>query len=251
MITRSFDATLFNSIVNHPDVFPSLCSNDNKPMDLQPAVDDHNNFLLMSDRHEGCLFFHQQEPGLYEVHTQFMPKERKEVLKVVRQCLHYMFIKTDAMVLQTRVPVFNKGADALAQAIGGELQFERKNAWKNQTGDYDVKYYSLIYENWVKNNERLIKSGHWFHKRLESEKQRLGVTEPLHEDDECHNWHVGAAVEMMLAGQVNKSVILYNRWAKFSGYATVNVISYDPLIINQKDAWVHIKEEDFEVIKCL
>lgn len=251
MIERSFNADKINEIINHPDIFRLVAKDFSKPLDLTADIQDQNNFLLV-DGDNGGIFFKQHEPTVYEAHTQFLPTVRgASALKSTRQAIHYMFTRTDCMELVTRVPVFNVKATFWARAAGASLDFECKNAWKNDDGAFDVKYYALRYYDWVRDNPRLMASGHWFHERLEEAKKRMGATIELHDDDASHDAHVGAAIEMIFGGQVAKGIVLYNRWARLAGYATVDLISINPLIIDQKDAWVLVHDTDFEVLKCL
>ena len=55
---------------------------------------------------------------------------------------------------------------------------------------------------------------------------------------------------MIFAGQVDKAIILYNRWARFAMYAQIRLVSRDPLIIDQHDALILVQGQDFEVLKC-
>ena len=249
MIRREFDATRINTVVNDPSVHPWVCLPGQGVLDLSPVVGDPRNVLLMADR--GGLLFVQHEPGVYEVHTQFVKEVRgRAVVEATRAAVHWMFTKTDCMEVLTKVPQGNVAAEALTRLVGGVLDFERSNAWPSDKGQRAVKFYGLRYADWVRSARALEERGHWFHERLESEKARLGSAAVIHDDDPAHDRHVGAAVEMILSGQVAKAIVLYNRWARFAGYAELRVVSASPVIIDIQEALIAVNGDNFEVIKC-
>jgi hypothetical protein len=161
-----------------------------------------------------------------------------------------MFTHTDCMILQTRVPAFNKGAAVMARAVGGTLDFERKGAWATDSGPVDVSYWSLKYEDWLKKTPSLMDAGREFHKLLDAERERVGAPDDSHPDEDCHDLYVGACVEMIRGGQPEKAIILYNRWARFAGYEPVSIASRDPLIIDIKSAALLVEDGTFRMHKC-
>lgn len=249
-IRRHLDASAINPILNHPDVRPWLTeAGQDGDLNLSRLVSDRRNFLLMCEG--GGIFFHQLEPGIYEAHTQFLPSVRGSIaLAVTNQAIRWMFTRTDCMELLSKVPANNIRADAWAKLSGGTLDFVRPDAWLAKTGRVAIHFYALRYHDWVRQARGLGERGEWFHDRLNAEKQRLSQKSPSHADDPAHDRHVGAAVEMILGGQPEKGVILYNRWAKFAGYAPVSIPSFDPLVIDIADCLVRVAGESFEVLPC-
>lgn len=249
-IARSFDATAINAAINHPDVFPWVSVPGMDSIDMTPLVADRRNVLLMGET--GGIFFHWQEPGIYIAHTNFLPGESRgrQALADTRDAIFWMFTAHDGMELLTFVPKPNRVAAMWARAVGAELDFERDAAWPTADGLVPVRYYALRFDRWVRQEKRLPARGEWFHVKLEVEKRRFGVTDPLHPHDPEHDRRVGTAVEMIFAGQVDKAIILYNRWARFAGYAQVRLISREPLIIDQQDALILVNGQDFEVLRC-
>ena len=71
-----------------------------------------------------------------------------------------------------------------------------------------------------------------------------------HPNEECHDRYVGACVSMVLAGQPEKAVVLYNRWARFSGYAPITLVSRSPILIDIKTALLLVENDNFKVIQC-
>ena len=103
-------------------------------------------------------------------------------------------------------------------------------------------------QEWSKIADNLVEAGKWFHKLLDIEYNRLGITLSVHDEDESHDRYVGAAIEMIRGGQVGKAIIFYNRWASLSDYKKIGLISVNPLIITIDECRLNIKKDSFEVI---
>lgn len=237
-VAREFHAERLNAVVNHPEVRGFVGPGTNR-IDLTQLVANPANVLLM--REGGGLFFGQHEEGIYEVHTQFVPEARGEIaVEATRDALRWMFTHTDAREIVTKVDPVNKGALGLVRAIHGELRFKRG----------DIGHYALPIDAWAGKCQPLEISGNWFHEKLETAKIAMHAAIDIHAYDEFHDRYVGATVEMILAGQIDKAVRFYNRWANFSGYGTVSVITNNPVVIDTGDALIAVRENDFEVILC-
>jgi hypothetical protein len=247
-IWRSFDAADINPVLNDPSVLPSISIPGITSLDIAPLLSNPVNVLLMTEG--GGIIFAQQEPGIYEVHTNFLPTHRgRHAIRASLAAYRWMFCRTDCMVLQTKVPAFNKGAELFCKIVGATREFDRKGVWPTADGLCDMSFWSLSYEDWVRQTKELLASGHAFHERLESERKRHGVETPQHSDEECHDRYVGACVEMVYAGQPAKAVVIYNRWAAFSGYGAISLIARAPLIIDIGEALLQVSDHDFKVIK--
>ena len=248
MIRRTMDAAFLNSVVNHPEVRPWL--GGDAPIDLGPALSDARNVALVSDL--GGFFMEHREPGLYEVHTQFLPEGRgRHALKCVWEAMRYMFVQTDCTRLLTRIPVGNHRTLAFAAAVGWPKIFERKASCEMPNGSLsDVHYYAFDFDDWRARDKTLRGRGQWFHKRLESAKAAAGSVLPVHDDDHAHDAAVGASVLMMQAGNANKAAWLYNRWALHAGYAPIRLLNQSPVIVDVVDAVVEVRNGDMEVLLC-
>jgi hypothetical protein len=154
------------------------------------------------------------------------------------------------MILHTKVPEFNRAAEVMARAVGGVCDFERKDVWPTDEGAVDISYWSLKYEDWLKKTPSLMESGRAFHKHLDDERKRLGAPDDSHPDEDCHDLYVGACVETIKGGQPEKAVILYNRWARFAGYAPISLISKDPLIVDIASSTLLVENQTFRILKC-
>jgi hypothetical protein len=255
-IRRSFNASDINPILNDPYVFESIKLPGMKPGDVDASaiIENPNNVLLMAER--GGIIFGQLEPGIYDVHTAFLKPERKSdgagphIRNACLTAYRWMFTHTDCMILQTKIPAFNRAAIIFAPLLGWRFEFERKGVWPTDDGNIDMSFFSLNYENWVRKDETLVKIGQAFHLRLDEEFIRRGVLPDSHPDEECHDRYVGACAQMIFGGQPEKAIVLYNRWARFAGYGQITMTNRSPLTIDIGTAILSLTGEDFEVVSC-
>ncbi len=252
-IHREFDPAPVNRILNDPDVFQLIAVPGLEQFDITPQINNPANYFLCVDG--GCIIFTPDLPGsgLYELHTNFLPSRRgRYAIRASLEAYRWMFTRTDCMMLQTRVPAFNKAAALCCGIVGLKHWFERKNAWATNDGLVDLKFYTLSYMDWARKHPGpLIASGRRFHDRLTFERERLGHPEPEgHPDDECHDLHVGACAEMIYGGQPEKAVQLYNRWARFAGYGQIVLLQRNPLVIDIGDCVLLVADGTFKVITC-
>lgn len=246
-IHRDLSAERANAIVNDPSVRPWVGGSGY--LDLAQSVANPSNYLLMGER--GGALFVCLEPGLYEAHTFALPDGRgKEMIAVIKDALRYMFIRTDAVEIVTKVPDGNAGALGLVRAIHGQLQFTREHAWPLGDTTVSVGYYSLPIMFWAGKCEELSTSGEWFHHKLEHAKVNTPNAALLHEDDDAHDRYVGATCEMIASGQMNKGLNFYNRWARLAGYGPVCQIASNPIVYDIGDALIAVRGADFSVLLC-
>lgn len=249
-VSRSYSADAINAVVNHPEVRPHVGAPGGGYLDLSSEVANHSNVLLMGEG--GGVILHQQELGVYELHTNFLPEHRgAATYKAMSDAFYWMFTRTPCVEILTKCPKSNPGTAAMARRLGFVLDFERENAWAEASGEHTpIEYFALRYPDWVRKAPLLPEIGSWFHDHLESEKKRLGILLPGHADDAAHDRHVGSAMAMIFGGQIPKGVALYNRWAAFSGYRPVSIVHMRPPLIDMGDCLLHIKHETLEVIPC-
>lgn len=249
-IKRHYTAQALNGVVNHPSVLPWVKGGyKGTKLDLTPLVENRDNVLLMGAH--GGVFFVQHQPGLYEAHVSVIPEGRgKWTLDMVNETLRWMFTKTDAVEITTRVPKGNLGALALVRAIHGSLEFTLPKGWIFNDQFVPAGIYSLSVQDWQRTAPGLIERGEWFHHRLEAEQEKLGNFEPNHPDDPIHDRYVGAAVETILGGQPRKGVIFYSRWAAMAGYAPISIVTETPLVLDIGTALIAIRNNDFWVMGC-
>jgi hypothetical protein len=249
VIERVFSADSLNKIVNDPSVYPWVCGAHDGPLDLSGVVADQKNVALVGEH--GGVVFHQHQPGYYEAHTQMLPAGRgRWALRAVNEALHWMFTRTDAVEIVTRVPRGNLAALALTRAIHGVYEFTVPSGWVIAGETVPADIFALRIQDWMRTATGIVPRGEWFHHRLQSEYASFGVSEKPHADDPCHDRYVGAAVEMMLHGQSRKAVVFYNRWAVMSGYEPVEIITENPLTVDIRDAVLVVRNNNFWVMKC-
>lgn len=259
LLRRTYDADEVNPILNHESVFPSITLPGFKSIDATPILEDKRNVVLMADR--GCILFCQIEPGIYEVHTNFIKVkhgERKGTEGVYTRdaCLfsyRWMFTHTDCMVLQTKIPAFNRAARIFAPLLGWQVEFERKGVWPHKTDLVDVQFASLRYDDWFRKTDDLAETGREFHRRLEDEFERWGIEHKAHPEDESHDKAVGACAEMVFNGQPAKAIVLYNRWARFAGYRPIDLIvgnQSDVLLLDIGEAVLQLIPDGFKALIC-
>lgn len=123
-LRRTFDPAFLNQVVNHADVRPWLGQDRASPISMDALVANFENIALVNEY--GGFVFVKLGPGIYEVHTQFLPSGRGEkAVNAARQAARYMFKEAHASVLITDVPEDNSGALRLALATGFEQLRDR------------------------------------------------------------------------------------------------------------------------------
>jgi hypothetical protein len=254
LIRRSFDADEINPILNDPSVFKYAAYEGMTAFDLSPLLADKRNILLMADH--GGIVFHWQALGVYQVHTNFLKVPRgysgpgTYVLNACRAAYRWMFTHTDCITLLTMIPAHNRAAAMFAPMAGWIKEFERKGVWPSiEDGAVDMTFLALRYDDWVRKTPELMLSGLAFHDQLEHEFERHRAQDKKHPDEDCHDLHVGACFEMIRGGQLDKAVILYNRWAQFAGYGQIEIVSHNPAVLNIGTALIQIYGDTFKVVK--
>lgn len=245
-------AAEINRILNDADVFPFITMPHQAALDVSDAVTNPNFVFLRCDGGV-IIFVPDPEPasGIYEAHINFLANRRGHyAVMVVRAALDYIFTRTNAVFLFTRVPANNLPALGMVRAIHGSPWFCRAKAWPGPDGRHDLGFYSLTLHDWLRHSATFPRAGRWFHRHLETEFERLGVPHDGHGDDDGHDRAVGAAVEMIRGGQYIKALIVYNRWARAAGFAQIRLVSEVPLVIDTDDALLRVSGDTFRMIKA-
>lgn len=254
-VRRSFDPADINPILNHPDVYRFAATKDFGPFEISHLLADERNVLLVVEG--GAILFCWHDAGIYEVHTNFLKPEGgsglahgRNVLERSHACYRWMFTHTDCVMLLTRIPAHNRAAMRIAPSAGWIREFERNAIWPSvDAGLVAMTFYALRYDRWLRLTPDLMRAGREFHDRLSEEFSRHGHLEEQHPDEDCHDWHVGAAIEMVRGGQMAKAVLLYNRWARFAGYGLIALISESHRMIHIGNALLKFADDgSFKVV---
>lgn len=247
MLERHITATRINEIINHPSIYPEICGFHTDPLDLSNVVKNPNHVCLIGEY--GCFLFIKHQSGIYELHTSVLPEGRGEwTVEAGSQASHWMFTKTDAFELLTKCPQGNLAARVGAKMSGARNMFTTRPIWLLHGKLVTTDVYSLIIQEWIKNDKYVVESGKWFHKTLDLEYTKLSRPLSVHEEDEVHDRYVGATIEMIRGGQIAKAINFYNRWAIMSNYRVISVVSLDPLVIDISEARLKVNQDNFEVL---
>lgn len=208
MVARSNDVSRLNAVINHPSVHPWV-SKTEQELDASDVIADRRNILLEAPH--GFFLFHFHEPGTYEVHTQFLPEGRgKNAFISAKEAAHYMFTKTDCVEILTKVQVENVAAKKLTEAVGFTYLFTGSE-WRGKP----MNFFRLGIEDWIATAQGLVEKGKQFSER----------TPNRCKNDSVFHRYLGASLEMVTSGQVSKGICYYNRWAKFYGCESFEVMT--------------------------
>jgi len=239
---RSFSATRANEIINHESIYPWVRGNLEGHLDLSLLVANHDNVLLVGEH--GCELFIQHQPGLYEVHTNILPEGRgKWAVDFVEETLKWVFTRTDAIEIMARCATLK--TKALATAIGGKKEFTNPHGWIVDEKPVASDIYALRIQDWMLRAPGLRDRGKWFHVKLQEEFERHNTAAPRVPDDDTSYRYVGASIEMIFGGQIEKGVIMYNRWAVMADYQQISITSYSPPTIDIGNALLVMRDGDF------
>ena len=228
-------------MVNHPDVHPWVALPHQGYIDCTVIVEDERNYCF--DVPHGCFLLIYREPGLYEAHSNFLPEGRGvNVFVHAKKVLREMFLGTECMEIVTQVPSNNEAAKRFIPKLPFKMDYQL-NSWPTREGNILSSFYSMSFNDWIREEDSLADVGKWFHESLEAEKKRHGIKAVSHPDERFHDIRVGASIEMARRGQVDKGLWLYNRWAKISGYQEVKLLRAQPLIVDIEEAIVKITDE--------
>lgn len=155
----------------------------------------------------------------------------------MRRSYEKLFTETDCVAIYAVVPKSNPSARVACVATGGVKEFSRPAIWPTKNGPVDAEWFVLRYGDWIKHSQDAIEAGESFAKMLDLEK------------DETHLRHIGAMLHMLEAGQIEKAMIFYNRFARISRRPLMEVVAIAPLVIKFNGAVLHFAEGLWKVLK--
>jgi hypothetical protein len=249
-VERQTHPHFINRVANHVSVDRFVRGYVRGRLDFTEAVANPANYILAGEH--GAMLFHAHHPGIYECHTMTLPDGRgKWTLKFVRACLFWMFTRTDAIEICTKIPQGNVAARTLVKLVGGVYEFTVRDGWVMKLDPVPADIFSMHIQQWIRDADGLPERGVWFRQRLEQEFARFGVEAKTRKDDAAHDRQTGAACEMIFGGQPQKGVVFYNRLAVMAGYLPITINTIDPLTIDTRDAVILVRDGDFRVISIL
>lgn len=244
-IERTFDPILVGLYANDPSVRPLIGAQAVGYLDCTDFVSNPANVALVVDG--GCFLFTPDQPGRWEVHTMLTRAWRgRFVVPASHAAARWMFSRTDCVEIVTRLPETNLPADLMARRVGFLPLFQRAGAWEDGS---EVRFFSLSLDRWLALDPEALREGRGFHEKLEAAKRAAGRTDEPHPDDEAHDRAVGAACLMASAGNYDKALWTYNRFARLAGYVPAKIVPRAPLV-DIGDAIITFTP-DLEIVQCL
>lgn len=231
MLNRTFEPTRLNEIVNHPSIYPHVCGAIDGPLDLTPLVKDVKNCVLIGEH--GAFVYTPHQRGFLEVHSQVLPEGRgKWAMAAARESLRWMFTRTQALEVITRVAKGNYAALALAKACGLKPVMTVPKGWQTKAGPVDCTVLSIHINDWLAApGDDMVQRGEDLRGRWIS----LPITD---------SGLMGAVHEMMLNGQCAKAAIFLRRWLALAGNdAVVEPLTDSPARIKIGDNIVVARDE--------
>lgn len=246
-VWRETDAGGVNAILNHPEVRPWVADIGEGKIDLSASVDNLDNVLLMGEH--GAIFFVFILPGTYECHTQILPSGRGPwAAKFAISVLDWMFSRSNAWEVTTRVPAGHIGALALARSVGFRHEFTSMEPCRFRGKVVSASILRLSIHEWVARSAFYFEQGQKLHRQMAEEALRLKISTPPHEDDDYHNQIAGCAIELARNGLMTKAIYAYNRWSVLARHRPISVVSSEPPIIQMDIGQMRIKETSIEIV---
>lgn len=156
MLVRTFDATALNLVANDAAVRPWIGGEG--PVDFTATLSDRSNVALALVSGGGGFLGIRIAPGIYDVHSLFVPDARRYTLSAMREALRFMFVDLDARELVTTVPDGNRAAAALTQRAGFTCAGFRAACWPVMGGPLGVTWWRMTLVDWCQKNDTLCQT---------------------------------------------------------------------------------------------
>jgi len=229
-IGRERHAKRLNHVVNDPSVLPFVKGDIHPPIDLSPAVANPDNVLLMGQY--GGVFYEMLQPGIYEAHTQVLPEGRGEwTALMVRATLHWMFCRTDALEIVTKIPKGNYPARILTKSMGLTHAFTIPEGFHYKGRQVPVDVYAERVQDWFATAPGLEERGRWL----------ADITGGTFANTASGFRYLGMAGEMLLGRQPEKALAFYNRWAALARRPPLALCSVNPLAVEIEGSIVVVR----------
>jgi hypothetical protein len=220
------DIPVINAILNCPDIYRwATMGKPVGPLDVTHAFNQL--FTLLVDNGEsGCIILDPYSESTMEVHVCLMPAcQGHESEEVVKDTLRFVFAETGAMEILTKVPKDHKAADLFTRQVG----------FVRISDSDDLRAYQFSIERWPYLDESLTE---------------FCPPELAIEIIDHHQQRVmGAFMLMSLKGFMGKAVSIYNKHARLHGFAPMQIIGMDSVLVGGQA--IHFGVNTYRVeVKC-
>lgn len=249
-LPRTMDATTLNAVANEPDIRRAMGAGS-EPLDFSAILADPINFAFADDR--GGFFVQHLGSSRYELHTLLTPAERgAAVLSHVADVIRFMFAETPCLDLVTRVPGNLKHADLMARRAGFREVWTLPDGWPGPDGPVDLRLFAITLDEWMARDPALVAEGEAFHALLSEAATKAGDNTPLHPTDSAeHDRAAGMACLMAKAGNHEKAIWAYGRWATLASFRPVRPVTLNPPVYDVGNALVQFSAGSMEILKWL
>jgi len=221
-ICREFLAERINRVLNNPRVRPFVGLPNAGPLDFGPLVADLRNYLLMTEG--GGFFLQCIDPGVYEIHTQFVPEARgRRVVEATVDMQRFMFGRTDCIEIVTKVPSGNVAATALVRKAAMQPLFSHDGS----------AFYTKTLAGWAE-TARVTRESSAF----------------LPVSDDLRRTMLMLAIEMAAFGQIDKGLRFYSRFSRLTNTLPLALVAINPLVFDIGEALIALRGEELETVLC-
>lgn len=249
-LPRTMDATVLNAVANEPAVRQAMAGGAHV-IDLGPFLADPDNLAFADER--GGFWLQRLDAARYELHTLFAPDQRgSAVLRHAADVIRAVFVQTSCLEIVTRVPGNLKGADFMARRAGFREVWTLPEAWEGPDGRVSLRMFSLTLDEWMQRDPSLIAEGEKFHALLDEASAAAGQPPTVHpRDNGEHERAVGMACLMAKAGNHDKAVWSYGRWAHLACFRPLQALTLNPPVYHAGNAIVQFVGGSMEILSCL
>jgi hypothetical protein len=223
-------------------VFPAITAPGLERLSCAGLIaDTRNAFFAVEGGH--VFFVASPEAGTCDAFANFVAGARgRYALDAIREALGWLFLRSEFIRANVRIPLKDSAAKYIAARAGFSNEFFR------MAGSDWLTFWTLDYDRWFADSDRLAEIGAQFVARLRAESERSGrLPGPL--PDACVYSRAGALFEMLRAGQLQKGVFLYNRFAVLAGLPPIAFVSQKPPMIDTPEGLLLITGDTFKMVK--
>lgn len=221
LLRREYDASKLNVVANHPEVRP-LVASGSEPIDLSPLLASTANIALVGEA--GGVLLVRRGPGVYEAHVQFLPEAWGSfAVEALREALDWLFARTDALEVWAQPSASAKRVLGLCRA----LHFRKECEFAG------TKCLVVRMSDWAMTSSEARNAGEEFLSAFEIEMLKQGESASLIEGvvppESALLGVLGATLLALRACQLDKALLLFNRWALLAHFAPIRLLSPWPI----------------------